>query len=221
MNAAEAPIYPLYLWLGHTLLVFTLVVCLLRIPWSRFQQSEFLHVFLGASVGLMGLWTIRGGISPGLEFHMLGATTVALMFGWPLAVLSLSLAQLGITLNGEASWHSYSLHVLLKGVLPALLTTGILRLAERILPRHLFVYIFVCAFAGGGMAMAASRLATFIMLVSGETEGVSRLAYESIRYLPLMVLPEALLNGMLITLLVVYRPRWVTTFSDESYLRNR
>ena len=39
--------------------------------------------------------------------------------------------------------------------------------------------------------------------------------------LPLLLFPEALLNGMAITLLVVFRPQWVCTFYDRDYLINK
>lgn len=35
---------------------------------------------------------------------------------------------------------------------------------------------------------------------------------------PLLLFPEALLNGMAMTLLAVYRPHWVNTFFDREYL---
>lgn len=35
---------------------------------------------------------------------------------------------------------------------------------------------------------------------------------------PLLLFPEALLNGMAMTLLAVYRPHWVSTFFDREYL---
>ncbi|WP_367278175.1 hypothetical protein [uncultured Photobacterium sp.] len=36
--------------------------------------------------------------------------------------------------------------------------------------------------------------------------------------LPLLLFPEALLNGMAMTLLVVYKPEWVRTFADRDYI---
>lgn len=43
-------------------------------------------------------------------------------------------------------------------------------------------------------------------------------------YLPYFIalgFGEAVVSGMLTTLLVVYRPTWVTTFDDERYLHGR
>jgi uncharacterized membrane protein len=37
-------------------------------------------------------------------------------------------------------------------------------------------------------------------------------------FIPLLMFGEAFLNGMAMTLLVAYRPRWVSTFHDHWYL---
>ena len=37
----------------------------------------------------------------------------------------------------------------------------------------------------------------------------------------LMLFPEAMFNGMTVTLLVIYKPEWVYTFYDKLYLDNQ
>ena len=37
-------------------------------------------------------------------------------------------------------------------------------------------------------------------------------------YATLIWFPEAMLNGMAITLLITYKPHWVKTFYDKEYL---
>ena len=39
--------------------------------------------------------------------------------------------------------------------------------------------------------------------------------------LPLLLLPEALLNGMAITVLVVFKPEWMRTYRDRDYIINK
>jgi uncharacterized membrane protein len=36
-----------------------------------------------------------------------------------------------------------------------------------------------------------------------------------------MSMPEAFLNGWVMTVLVAYRPNWVYSFSDELYLKGK
>ena len=40
-------------------------------------------------------------------------------------------------------------------------------------------------------------------------------------FFPLMFLPEAILNGWLLAVLVAFKPNWVYSFSDEQYLHGK
>jgi uncharacterized membrane protein len=40
-------------------------------------------------------------------------------------------------------------------------------------------------------------------------------------FFPLMFLPEAMLNGWILAAMVVFRPEWVGSFSDEQYLKGK
>jgi uncharacterized membrane protein len=197
-----------------------LFLALCRVSWRQLCTTPRWHVFLGATVSLLVLWSIRTHLGHGTEFHLLGITAVTLVLGWPLTVVAASLAQLGLTLNAAASWNIFSLEVVINGVVPIVVTELIHRLARRKLPAHFFVYIFVGAFLGGALAMVMSRLSlAAYALASGGANGSAALS--SLAYLPLMALPEALLNGMLVTLLVTYRPQWVSTFDDAGYLQGK
>ena len=48
-----------------------------------------------------------------------------------------------------------------------------------------------------------------------------QLIEESLQYIPLFMFPEAFVTGMLISIFVVYRPNWVTTFDDERYIKGK
>ena len=84
--------------------------------------------------------------------------------------------------------------------------------------RHLFVYIFLCAFLPGALSTALK-----ILTLSGYYYADNLYSWDTIynNYLlltPLLVFPEALINGMAITILVIYQPKWVYTFQDKFYL---
>ncbi|MEN9460235.1 MAG: hypothetical protein RIS84_255, partial [Pseudomonadota bacterium] len=40
-------------------------------------------------------------------------------------------------------------------------------------------------------------------------------------FIIVMLFPEAFLNGMVMTILVVFRPEWVSSFSDKHYLKGK
>ena len=82
----------------------------------RFPVQESQHVFLGAIVILLSVWGIKAGISPGLGFHHLGATLFTLMFGWPLAIIGLTITMLASLLLQASDWSSLGINSLLSGI---------------------------------------------------------------------------------------------------------
>jgi len=67
-----------------------------------------------------------------------------------------------------------------------------------------------------GVGIAASLL----LMVAGVYTW-DYLAAEYLPYFLLLGFSEAWLSGMVMTLFVVYRPNWVGTFDDASYLANK
>jgi uncharacterized membrane protein len=87
------------------------------------------------------------------------------------------------------------------------------------LPRHLFVYIFLCAFFNAMLAAGAATLALALLLIVTETYTAARISNDYLPYLPLYLFPEGLLNGMVTTALIGLRPDWLKTYDDELYLK--
>lgn len=222
MNFPDHLLPVFWVWLSQALYFPVLIWASATAPWRRFRDEAQLHLWLGSCVGLMLAWCfLRTGIKPGLNFHVLGATLLTLMFGPRLAIAGLSLVLLGASFFGFSGWESFSANALLMGVLPVAVSHVVYRLVENWLPGHFFIYIFLCAFAGAALAMAATGLAITALLAAA---GVYPLDYLTSQYLPYFILmswSEALLTGMLTTLLVVYRPQWVATFDDARHLRGK
>lgn len=209
-----------WLWLGHLLYWPLLWHALRGAPWPRMRQGESLHVLLGATVAVLLVWTLQAGFAQGLSLHLLGATLLTLMFGWRFAFLALSVVLLGTTANGMGGWLVFPLNGLLLVAAPVLISQGIFRFADRKLPNHFFIYIFLCAFFGAAAAMGTvGVLSTAVLQLSG-VYTFEYINYNYLRYFPLLMFPEAFITGMVMTLLVVYYPRWVSTFDDARYLKN-
>lgn len=221
MNFSDGLFPSAWLWVAHALFALSLGVALFTASWWRLRDNENLHVFLGACVALMLLWSIKAGVTPGLGYHPLGATILTLMFGWQFALIAISLVLLGVTLNGMAGWESFSINALVMGVLPVLLSHGIYRFVDRKLPNHFFIYIYLCAFLAAALSMLASASSAVWLLAASGTYSLEQIGYEYLPFFPLMVFPEALLNGMVMTALVGLRPQWVSTFDDDRYLRTK
>ena len=189
--------------------------------WPRLKDSEQLHVFLGACLRLILLWHVKAQVDPAWSFHLLGVTTFTLMFGWSLAVMGTGIALVGVTLNSDIGWQGFAINAMILGVLPITLTQFILVLVRSLLPKHFFIYVLVNGFLTAGfVAIASGYLAVGLLVWSGSF-GMSELEQNLIPFFPLMFLPEAMLNGWLITILVLYRPGWVSSFSDELYLKGK
>lgn len=190
----------------------------LRAPWRRLADPAQQHVLFGAMVFLFGLWLIKAGVRPGLDLHFIGATALTLMFGPRLALLAVSGVLAANTLAGAGSWPGFALSVLVVAALPVAVSHAVFRAADRHLPNHLFVYVFANGFFGAALAVLASGAAICLLLAGA---GVYDWAYLGREYLPYYVLlawGEALMTGMAVTLMVVYRPRWIPTFDDARYL---
>lgn len=180
-----------------------------------------LHVFLGACVTLGVLWSIKAGIKPGLNFHILGATLLSLMFGPYLALIALALVLALATLFGFSGTESFGINFVLMALLPVIISHAIFRWSDRSLPNHFFIYVMVDGFFAAACAMAALGFASTFILVEA---GAYTAAYLKSEYLPFYMLlawSEALLTGMAVTLMAAYRPQWLVTFDDQRYLKVR
>lgn len=206
---------------AHLTTALLLALALYTAPWRRMAASERSHVFLGGSVFLLLLWSIKAGIDPGLGFHLLGATLFTLMFGWQFALFGIALVIIGTTLNGAGDWPSFSLTFLLTGALPVLVSLAGLRLAVRHLPQTFFVYVLVNGYLCGGIAMAATVVAGSALLVCCSAYTFQHIADTYLPFSPMMIFAEGFFTGMLAASMVLWRPEWVWTFDDRRYLAGK
>ena len=102
-----------------------------------------------------------------------------------------------------------------------MISYAILKLSHKLLPDNFFIYVFICAFFGAAIAAAASRLSAIALLSLIGAYSDDKLVEESLQFLPLFMFPEAFVTGMLISIFVVYKPDWVTTFDDERYINGK
>jgi uncharacterized membrane protein len=205
------------LWLGCGLLF---LLMWRRASWAMLTREGNLNILLGATVALLLIWLIKAGVKPGLDFHLLGATVLTLMFRPWFALLSLALLCLAIAAQ-TGEYHAFPGNLLTMGVVPVLVSWGVYRFVDSRLPNHMFIYIFLNAFFGAALAIGAVGL---VSTAFAALAGVYPLAYLFEEYLPfylLMAWAEAFATGMMITLLVVYRPDWVATFDDRRYLLDK
>lgn len=197
------------------------VMTVRQAPWRRLLDSSQLNLLLGLAVGLTLMWSLKAGVKPGLTLHMLGAMAATLTLGPWLALVALALALTGITLNGAVEWSAWPINFVLMAAWPVLVAYGILRLIERLLPAHFFIFIFVVSFAGAALTVILQGVVASAALVLAGAYSAEFLLSDYLPFFLLLGFAEAWISGALVTLLVVYRPQWVSSFDDSRYLINK
>ncbi|NJD24442.1 MAG: hypothetical protein FIB06_03450 [Betaproteobacteria bacterium] len=189
--------------------------------WSRLRDSSALNVWAGMAVLLVLVWSLKAGVRPGLSLHLVGATLFTLCFGRALAFIGLSLVAAGVALNGDIDPFAFALNTLLTAGTGIWVSNRVYRLVDGHLPDNLFIYVFVNGFFGSALAICAIGGVLTIFLAALGVYSWDYLAAEYLPYFLLLAFSEAWISGMLLTLFVVYRPRWVATFDDARYLANK
>lgn len=176
------------------------------------------HLVFGSAASLFVLWLFKAGIYDGLDVHFLGLSVVTLMLGFRLAIITAFITLLGSTGVGFNAWENIGVNGLVGTILPIGITYLFYMLSFHRITRQLFVYIFLCAFFPAALSIALKTLSLGLFYYTEGTYPWDVIFDNYVLLIPLLVFPEALLNGMAITLLVIYQPTWVYTFHDKFYL---
>jgi uncharacterized membrane protein len=220
--ALFAPVLPASLlllgWLGLALLGWR---WLMSGDWRQLAEPRRLNLFLGATVVTLALWQIRTGVKPGLSFHLYGMAALTLMFGFWRATFAGVLILVANAVFGRGSWGALGIDALLTAALPAALSWVLFRLLDRRLPNHFFIYVLGNGFFGAALSVAAIGLATTALMALASAYPLEYLLSHYTPYALLISWGEAFTTGMLVTVMVVYRPAWVETFDDARYIQNK
>ncbi len=190
-----------------------------RAPWLElFSDLRRQHLLFGTAVVLFLLWLVRRDFASGLSYHLIGMTAVTLLLDWPLAVLVGLAAQLGMWLLGYQDGAALGVNGVLLVLIPVLVTEVCALQVERAQPSNLFVYIFCCGFFPAALAALLCVLAGLGVLWLDGLFPMPVWLEDFIGYLWLVIFPEAFVNGMLVTALVVFYPDWLETFNRSRYL---
>lgn len=110
-------------------------------------------------------------------------------------------------------------HYLLVGVIPAIFSSVVIKIVQRNFPKHLFVLIigngylaaFLSTFATGLVIYLLQQILNINSLGTNDPLGW---------FLGLLILSfmEGSLSGMMLAILLVYRPQWVSTYQEDEYM---
>jgi uncharacterized membrane protein len=182
------------------------------------DDTAFQHRFFGASAAMFVLWIFRVGIIDELQVHFLWLTSLALILGFRWAIISATIVLLGITIVGYEQFSMIGINWILGVLLPISVTYAIFSLTFHRLPKHLFVYLFVCAFFPGAITVALKIFAMAGYFYLDTELGWDVIFQNYVLLIPLLIFSEAFFNGFTMTTLVIHKPHWVYTFHDKFYI---
>jgi len=198
----------------------TLATAIVSAPWRVWlEDRERQRVWLVSLGVLVAIWAMKAGITPGLSLRFLLMTALTLMHGWQLAVIGGAMALAVMNVVGLAAWPSFGADLLCVVIVPAVVTAQVHQLVHARLPHNYFIYFFVTVFVGAAVAYNLAGLARVGLLAASGSLDAAHVGPEYFAVLPLMSFGEAFLNGMVMAMMVVYRPRWVMSFDDRLYLK--
>ena len=145
-------------------------------------------------------------------------TALTLMHGWQLAVVGGALVLAVLSYLGMAEWSLYGTNLLCMAVVPALFTAWFHEQVHARLPHNYFIYFFVTTFLGAALAFNMAGFLRIGLIAASGTLDAMHAGPEYFAILPLMSFGEAVVNGMIVGMAVIYRPRWVMSFDDRLYL---
>jgi uncharacterized membrane protein len=196
-----------------------LALAAISAPWRAWLgDRERQWVWLVSLAVLVGLWSMKAGITPGLSLRFLLVTALTLMHGWQLAVIGGAMALVVLNVVGLAAWAAFGADLFCVVVVPAVVTAWLHELVHARLPHNYFIYFFLTVFLGSAVAYNLAGLARVALLAASGSLDAAHVGPEYFAVLPLMSFGEAFVNGLVMAMTVVYRPKWVMSFDDRLYL---
>lgn len=177
-------------------------------------SREQLAIWVGLTLFIFAAQLLSHDLPDGVTLRYSGAAFLALTLGYARALLSMSLLLL-ITqsLNGMAQT------MIVDALLPVWLMVQVVRLSRRFLPANPFVFLLGCGFFGLFLVYAVQACAgAALSALAAGTPVPAAVFSERTVWSLLLAGGEATLEGMIITILVVYFPRAVALFDDQHYL---
>ena len=193
------------------LALLTLTVAVWLRPWRALPPSGPPWPWWAMWAMLPLLWGLDRYTAMPLAQPLSGVALLTLMAGWPLAMLALVPAAAVVMVAGGLPVAEALHRLVWLGVVPGSLVLAIGAALRRWLPHHLFIYILGRGFFGTLLAcVLAAWVALALQLPSASADlYIARW---------LTAFGEAFLTGMVVSVLVAFRPEWLATYTDRLYL---
>ncbi|QWD90271.1 energy-coupling factor ABC transporter permease [Polynucleobacter sp. MWH-Braz-FAM2G] len=210
------------IWLGLAVAIF--LGALYFSPPRAFTKAPLAWLGPAAILFLAIAWNISpslpgqpSGKFYGLIFHFYGASLLTAMFGPAIALSILfPVAFLGVYVI-QGSYVEASQHYLMVCVLPTIFAYLSIQIIQRFIPKHLFVLIMGNGYVAAFVSVILSGV--FLLLIQLAMGTTSQIDLEGwLLGLIIIAFMEGSLSGMLLAILLIFRPHWVSTYNEEAYM---
>lgn len=211
-----------WLWLACAVYAYFMYRAIFGAPWRMLLANGIMvNALVGLMFGAIMFWQFNVGIRPGLNFHILGSTLFMLMFGWQIAAVCISLVMAGTWLYNGANLLTLGVNGLLMIAIPVLFSDWLLRFSKQNLPKNLFLFVLFNGFVCGALAIFLNAAATTLILLFLSPYTWGQIQHYYLVAIPILMLTEAFVTGMMITAFTVFQPDAVMNFSDEEYINGK
>lgn len=153
----------------------------------------------------------------GLIFHFYGASLLTAMFGASIALCILFPVTFLAIYAVQGNYVEASQQYLIVCLLPTIFAYLSIQIIQRLIPKHLFVLILGNGYVAAFMSVILSGvLVLIIRLVMGEAGQLDLEGW--LLGLIIIAFMEGSLSGMLLAILLIFRPQWVATYNEEAYM---
>lgn len=218
MDILEGVLPGYLITLADIVFAVLMLYAVITAPWYKIVDSESSHVFLGATLFVGVIWLVRSDVANGINFHLLLTTSLYLMFDWQFALFAVFIVNIGMYFTGVIGLPLIPMNTLMLGALPVLVARSMLILGKKHLPHNFFIYVFVNCFFSAGLSMLAVAVLTIVMYFTFANQEVFQALHNFLPFSLMMAVPEAAINGICMSGLIAYRPKWVATFHDSVYI---
>lgn len=222
MTLPDHLVSPLPALLGWALALGTVLWAAYRAPWDALRQAPWrINLILLSVAFLLAMWSLKATLMPGLTLHFLGMATVTLVIGLELSLIAGFAAALILPLLFGGGMAIAGWDMVLSVLLPASITFAITRASQRWMMPNFFVYLFVGVFLSAVIGVIAQGIGTTLLVMALGLYDFDIIWNNYLRVLPLLAFPEGVVNGMIMTALVLVTPGIVISFDDHHYIDGR
>lgn len=167
------------------------------------------HLFCAATLTLILLASLTGGLSPQMPMHFIGLAAVSLVIGIRLSLCAVAMVIASLVLIGELAISDIGGYWLAGYIIPLFVFAKWVQLTKH---RNLWRFSFVTAGLGSTIIFCVKTLGLSLYYVFVSNVAVDAVLNQYIILSPLFWLPELLFNATVLITLLQHRPQWVLLY---------